>query len=439
MRALRRMLETPEALYAELPEDEAFTRHTSDLLVRNMRLFTLAVVLAMVIWGVIDVFAQPPATREIFLWNRALVSGLLVTGTMLLSIPWFRARPMRAIGPVAGLCALVIGHWMGALGGPETPWIHCTYIAALIPMASPVSLVPRVLQAGFGFGLVLVGYFGTHPEYLESALAWLVFSFTAFAWVVSVIAGEIVYSIYWRAFVASRRLDGLVHTLEARVREKTRDLATLARDLESRIEDERLRLAHAIHDELGQELAAMKYAVSLAARRYANDHDSIAVNLASLEQLVEHTGATTRLLVSELRPRILDEHGLVGALEWLTHRSADRLGFEVTFVADGTLDEVPGSLSVPVFRTVQEAITNIARHARATCASVLLDVSARTLRVEIADDGQGMPATVEASTGMGILGMIERARMLGGRLDIVSNTPRGTRVRLVLPFDEADT
>jgi signal transduction histidine kinase len=183
---------------------------------------------------------------------------------------------------------------------------------------------------------------------------------------------------------------------------------------------------------LGQELSALRYALGFTRRRFLADPPAIAANLEELERLLDQTAATTRHIVTELRPRILDDLGLCAAVEWLVQRSAERTGLSIKLRIDGQDKMISDEVKSATFRILQEALTNVARHAQAQTVHTLLSISEDQLELTIRDDGIGLQQ--KRKGGMGMIGMRERALSLGGKLRFASNADGGTTVSLHLPL-----
>jgi signal transduction histidine kinase len=197
-------------------------------------------------------------------------------------------------------------------------------------------------------------------------------------------------------------------------------------------EQERRRWARELHDETLQAFGALQVLLASALRRSTPD----AIEQAAREA-VEHIGTeieNLRTLITELRPAALDELGLQPALESLTRRMATVEGLELDLAVEvgGRLDR---DLETTVYRLVQEALTNIGKHARADRVSVHVELGYDALRVEIRDDGRGFDPQSPAE-GFGLLGMRERVTLAGGELDVTSR-PGETVIRATLPATAA--
>ena len=147
-------------------------------------------------------------------------------------------------------------------------------------------------------------------------------------------------------------------------------------------------------------------------------------------------GESVRALVADLRPRVLEDRGLVPALQWLLDRASAQTGLACTLsqsVAPGA--HVPRAQAMAVFRIVQESLNNALRHARARAVRVRLSISPAVLEASVHDDGCGIGPVDMTRAGMGLFGMSERATALGGRLDVYGQPGAGTEVRLNLPLE----
>ena len=218
-----------------------------------------------------------------------------------------------------------------------------------------------------------------------------------------------------------------------------RQLRALTARLQSGREEERTNVAREIHDELGQVLTAIKMNLDWLERSLDERGDSPALN-PLLERVVESAEMadsamkSVQRIATDLRPGALDHLGLAEALRQEANRFQQRGGITCE------LDLLPEPLNLPepvstaVFRVFQEALTNVGRHAKATVVRVLLKAEAEQLVLQVEDNGQGIPPEATAdSRSLGLLGMRERASVLGGEVTISPITPHGTRVSLRLP------
>jgi signal transduction histidine kinase len=222
--------------------------------------------------------------------------------------------------------------------------------------------------------------------------------------------------------------------LEQELRRSQDELRELAAHVESVREEERTGIARELHDELGQALTALKLDLSWAIRHQEGDPPAVREKLLSLISLTESTIKTVQRLSSELRPGLLDDLGLVAALEWLASDFQRRTGVECIVSLDEEI-ELDAGRSTALFRICQESLTNVSRHANATSVRISLHASNSNVVLSVVDNGKGIAADETSHRGsFGIIGMTERARALGGRVDFDGVPGEGTRVEVTLPL-----
>ena len=223
--------------------------------------------------------------------------------------------------------------------------------------------------------------------------------------------------------------------IEQALLESREQLRELSAYMEAIREEERKRIAMEIHDELGQLLTALKMDVSLLKMRLAGDSDA-AKKADDMRELVETTIWMVRNVASHLRPAALN-FGIVSALEWLVEDFSRRNNIPCQFRINGSEPVLPDAHATAVFRIVQASLTNVARHARATRADVTLTRSANGLDLHVSDDGCGFDQeAARKGDSYGVLGMRERARLIGASLLIDSSPGTGTSVSIHIPLDE---
>jgi PAS domain S-box-containing protein len=199
-------------------------------------------------------------------------------------------------------------------------------------------------------------------------------------------------------------------------------------------EDDRAHFARELHDELGQNLTALRIDFNGLADCLATIDPAIASRLAVIDRMIDSTVDATRLICEELRPGMLDDLGFEAAISSYAKNFTKQFGVPCDLLLDSEDYGLDKLLSTSIFRIVQESLTNIARHARASHAMVALQARGDDLMLTIADDGCGMSAelTGERKT-YGMLGMRERVNMLGGRIEIDSAPGRGTHIEVSIP------
>jgi PAS domain S-box-containing protein len=221
---------------------------------------------------------------------------------------------------------------------------------------------------------------------------------------------------------------------EEELRRSREELRALAARLRAAREEERTVLAREIHDELSGALTALKMDLSLLPDRAAKDHKLFLEKLESMAGLIDHTLARVHNIVTELRPVVLDKLGLIAAIEWQTGEFHKRSG--IICETDLPNEEIPldADRSTALFRILQEALTNVARHANATKVIVEFKNEAGSLILTVRDNGKGVDEKVIFDkNSLGLLGMRERALSFGGLTEITSLPEGGTLVRVRIP------
>jgi signal transduction histidine kinase len=216
--------------------------------------------------------------------------------------------------------------------------------------------------------------------------------------------------------------------------EQLRDLSAHLQNIR---EEERIHIAREMHDELGQLLTGFKMDVAWLDKRLTTvDDPAVKEKLESLMHIVDEAVSFVRKLSAELRPSILDDLGLVPALEWHSKEFQKRFDIKVDFHSRAQELETSGLIATGLFRMYQESLTNVARHSGAKTVVANLQRTPAQICLSITDDGKGFAinGTREKKT-LGLLGMKERAVMIGGRLEILSEPGKGTTVIITVPVN----
>jgi two-component system sensor histidine kinase UhpB len=222
---------------------------------------------------------------------------------------------------------------------------------------------------------------------------------------------------------------------EERLRESHEQLRALSVYLQYVREEERTRIAREVHDELGQSLTALKLDLAWVSGRLPRSQRPLLDKLATMSDHVDATIQSIRRIATELRPGILDDLGLVAALEWQANEFQSRTGIQchvASTLQDTLLD---ADLNTTFFRIFQETLTNIMRHANATQVNVNSTTDAGWIVLTVQDNGRGiMPGEIRDRRSIGLLGMEERAALLGGEFSISGEPGRGTTVTVRIPL-----
>ncbi|MBI5471018.1 MAG: PAS domain S-box protein [Ignavibacteriae bacterium] len=216
-------------------------------------------------------------------------------------------------------------------------------------------------------------------------------------------------------------------------------LRALTGHLQQVREEERKNIAREIHDELGQQLTVLMMDLVWLQKRLQSSYEQ-AEKIASMINYMTSAVKTVRRIATQLRPGILDDLGLVAALDWQAKEFQRRTGIECTFLSN--IDHLPldGVGTAAIFRIFQESLTNVARHSGASRVEATLHRAGRELTLEVSDNGRGMNPDVTAQRSLGLLGMRERASFLGGELEFLETAGGGATIQLTIPIDsEPDT
>jgi signal transduction histidine kinase len=253
-------------------------------------------------------------------------------------------------------------------------------------------------------------------------------------------------SDYVRKGNLARLVPALLNAIEASVtrREKERSeaeltvskqrLSELAQHLQSSIEQERAAIAREIHDDVGGSLTALKFDLAWITRHPESDEVPARAS-AALEQ-VSHAIEAAQRIMHNLRPAIL-EQGLVAALQWIAARFEKRTGITCTLRTPERIAPLPSGVGLVAYRTAQEALTNITKHAQATQVGIDLSLAGKVISLEVSDNGRGfLQSDLAKAQSFGIRGLQERARTVGGWVDL-SSSPSGTTLILSIPLHGA--
>jgi signal transduction histidine kinase len=355
-------------------------------------------------------------------------------------------------------------HGHGDLWTPELLWSYVTSDAATglayysIPLAL-LTLVRKRRDLRFNWIFLMFSAFifasGTthfialwtiwHPVYWLDALARIV---TA---VISVATAVLLWKIMPEVLrlPSARQMRTAIEQLEHEIRERRKaeealrqsqaTLRELAAYQERVREDERKRIAREIHDELGQNLLALRLDVSALHARAGERHPRLKERAETALEYIDTTMKSIRAIMNNLRPSVLDL-GLPAAIEWQVAQFERRNNLFCEVVMHDEGRQVPETQATAVFRILQESLNNISRHARASLVRIELRVGERYLEMDIRDDGVGMhPCEQRKAHRFGLIGMEERVTILGGTLDIESTPGKGTLLRVTLPLATEET
>jgi len=242
------------------------------------------------------------------------------------------------------------------------------------------------------------------------------------------------------------------HKLEERVRARTQELQALYQELEKKEgvrgellkklilaqEEERKRIARELHDETSQDLATFLLSAESGA---SGASGAVREGFLRMKAIANRALDSIHRLIYDLRPSVLDDLGLSSALRWVAEKRIESMGIDLSFKVLGTERRLEPEVEITLFRIGQEAISNIVRHAEANAVTITLDYGADVLRLEVEDNGKGFQPEkylTAAEKSLGLLGMSERASLIGGHCKVTSAPELGTLVSIEIPVSEHD-
>jgi PAS domain S-box-containing protein len=278
--------------------------------------------------------------------------------------------------------------------------------------------------------VALTGKPESFEDYLEPLKAWLF---------ISVYSPAKGYIIAVFDNITARKRE------EEEIRKSHEELRMLANHLQNIREEERNHLAREFHDQLGQSMTALKMDLSLLLRMISDEKQDIQRNLVaeelqSMQKLVDETSQLLWTIITELRPQMLDDLGLVATFEWEAQRFESRSGISCEFKSIAGDIQLDSKKSIVLFRIYQEALSNIIRHANATVVKSVLQRNGEMLVLEIKDNGRGISIDEQfKQKPFGLIGMRERALAIGGLLEISGIAGEGTTIIVRLPIGQVAT
>jgi len=223
--------------------------------------------------------------------------------------------------------------------------------------------------------------------------------------------------------------------IELELAESRAQLRELSAHLESVREEEKARIAREVHDELGQVLTVLKLETSMCELAYAGLDPGLQVRLDSMKKLIANLFQLVRDVATALRPPILDA-GIASAIEWQARRFEARSGIPCLVQVPEQLPQLSDAKAIGLFRVLQEALTNVLRHAQAHTVEIALEVQGGELCLRVSDDGRGFDPQAQRAQSFGLVGMRERVLMLGGSLSLDSHPGAGTTLCVYVALDE---
>lgn len=342
---------------------------------------------------------------------------------------------------VSGMLVSVSDHWLEAMGYERAEVVGRPLVDFLTPESRAYAekeVMPEFFQTGFckDISYQLVRKDGSTMEVLLSAIG----DRDREGKIVRSLAVSIDISDRKAAEAALKQAQEKLslHTrdLECQVKRRTEELRRLSGSILAGQEQERAAIARELHDELGQVLTALRLETVWLGDRMRPLDDKAAARAVMMTELIDETIDGVRSIALRLRPGILDDLGLVEALEWYAADFERRSGITCAFSITGVMPDLDESLATAAYRIAQEALTNVARHAAADQVTIFLAVDESRFKMEVEDNGSGFsPEKTSAADGLGIAGMRERATLIGGDFTITSEFGRGTRIVFRVDFE----
>lgn len=421
------------------PEQERAFGDYAAALTRQLGLLATAIIsFFTVAWWPLDAVVMPDAATAAgfgALRARALVVEVVTLVVLLAVSPRPGVATTVAVVSYAALQG-VFGYSLGALREPDLAWLADAYLGVVPSAFIPMRLAWRLPATTLIAGALAAGFFAAFPGNLSIPGASGQISFLVFAVLFTVAIGEFSTRVMRRSYFEAIELAELSKSLSEIVEERTSELRGLARHLDVVQERERTRLARDLHDELGQHITAMRYTIARMEQRGDQNPAMLVPMVSDLSVLVEGTGDAVREMIGSMRPRVMHDLGLVAAAEWLAGQFQSEDGLkcllEIPDEARERVKWLDDDVAMVLFRVLQEATTNVRKHAKATRLEISLFAEAEALGVRVRDNGCGFDSTQRA-VGFGLLGLRERLADAGGKLTVDSANGRGTEISATVP------
>jgi signal transduction histidine kinase len=343
------------------------------------------------------------------------------------------------------LVLVVVVFWIGLY---RSEWIPATFRPGhgltRFKIISEYVIVALHIGGGVGFYFRFRGNHDSASSYLFAASAIMVASqvFNTFYEhpydiynLLSHVYRVVAYILIYRGILLSaiREPYELANRLRSDLNESTMRLRHMSVRIRSDVEAERKRIARSMHDEMGQDLLALRMDLDWLQHRYP-DHGGIKDISGRMRTTIENSAMAMRRIISDMRPLILDDLGIVAALNSLSTEFKTRTRIDLANSVDGSFDDLTEDQQTALYRIVQESLTNIARHSRATKVDIVLRRAVDRVTLSIIDDGIGFDRAERNKKGsFGLFGMSERMLELDGSLTIDTTPGAGTKIMVGIP------
>lgn len=420
---------------------------------QHARMHATAVVILLVrwlegaaAWGVLYLYYAPHTVVASLLHLNFLVYAL---ANLALYLPLCR-EGMTArlvwLDIVANLIPMgVAAYWSDGVHSPLLPIFVLKIASYGLIYSADVGLLSLITTVVLALGLTLADNLGWLPSPSVEAVPMLARMRVALAFQLFTFGIMIAGSLRFFSMLQERdaRLEELVREKDRLYQESLRhqqNLRELSRNMMQSSEATMRQLVRELHDDLGQALTAVRMDLGMIDRDLPAG-SALRTRVKEAREQISAVLQSMRNLSQLLRPPVLDDLGLVPAMQWYAERFRERTGVELTLEVSGNSERFPQPIEVALYRVFQEALTNVARHADAGHVRVTLHRDGARIALEISDDGCGFDTQAlhdrpAADRGIGVLGMRERVATYGGEFHIESAPGRGTVVRLTIPIAE---
>jgi signal transduction histidine kinase len=266
---------------------------------------------------------------------------------------------------------------------------------------------------------------------VDTVLPWMVLGGGLFS-------SALLFGMFYSLASSRGRAVEIASEITRDLRDSTERLQAVSRRLVDVQETERRQVSRELHDRVGQNLTALSISMDILKTQLAgNGSDALRSRIEDASSLLESTASVIENVMSDLRPPMLDDYGLLPALQWYANDFSDRTGIEVKVYGDERMERLPQASEIALFRIAQEALNNVAKHAHAGHADITLKHSDRQFIMVVLDDGAGLDTSsapaAKRRQGLGMMTMRERTQAVGGQFEVTGAAGEGTRVVVRIP------
>lgn len=419
-------------------EKADFKEYTNHLTIFGVSVIALVLLIQDIVLWPMDILTYKSGSRILIaVWTlRLMVAFFCIFALLGINfIRIFRYRPVLFGIGVLTLGLVSVGWMFGRTVGLNS---YLFYVIYSMPIAAILVIVPiyrRIILSTWIVVVYLLAFFAARPDLftLQTAgppIFWLIAVVSGV-----VVVGQVFYALLWSNFHRQHLLDLAAGERNMILAQQTNDIRDLVKELDSIEERERLNFAQEIHDELGQVLAGMRMEVDhLHMLTDSGDAGRIQGSFKRLNDFFNSLNDSIHFIIHKLRPGGLDKIGLVATIENSCAAFQARHGIKCKAsigIEEESLSGIPIS---DLYRIIQEALTNVAKHAKASMVAIDMSIDDDNLvLLTIRDDGQGFDTDAKKTGTFGLAGIRERVRQIGGSMEIESSKGMGTTIRVLFP------